>query len=87
MVVKEKNNINKEKNNNKNLIIVVALIVLVIVATVQAVQLFSLKGKLNSGQVSLKAGSATSHVNVGVDTNTAAPTSSSGALPQMVGGC
>ena len=79
MVIKEKN------TSKRNLIIVIALVVLVIVAAVQAVQLFSLKSKLGVGQVNLRTGSATTHVNA--ETGISAPAATSGELPQMVGGC
>ena len=66
---------------DKNIIIAIVLAALVLVAAVQAVQLFSLRSKISSGQVAVQssmggAGASTPSLPSGLEN-----------LPSMVGGC
>lgn len=67
----------------KNLLITLVLVVLVAVAVVQAVQLNSLKDKVETG-VTVKSGSSSSSV---VQSASSSTPKSLQDLPQMVGGC
>ncbi|HLF55049.1 MAG TPA: hypothetical protein VI612_04990 [Candidatus Nanoarchaeia archaeon] len=66
---------------NKNVVIAIVLGALVLIAGIQAVQLFSLKGKIAGGQV------GTTAVQAGGSGGSPQIPSNLQNLPQMVGGC
>ncbi len=67
---------------NKNVVIAIVLGALVLIAGIQAFQLFSLKEKLGSGQVSTSAATAS-----GGGGGSPQLPSNLQELPEMVGGC
>lgn len=67
---------------NKNIVIAIVLGALVLIAGVQAFQLFSLKEKLGSGQIS--TGTSTASGSAGGSPQLP---SNLQELPEMVGGC
>lgn len=75
---------------NKNMLVVVVLIALVVISGVQAIQLISLRGKINNAEIISNGnmGSSTSNpvVKTGA-TGSASVPSSLQNLPSMVGGC
>jgi hypothetical protein len=67
---------------NKNVVIAIVLGALVLIAGIQAVQLFSLKGKIASGSISTSSAPA-----AGGSGNSPQLPSNLQNLPNMVGGC
>ncbi len=70
---------------NQNVVIAIVLGALVLIAAVEAYQLMSIKGKLESGQVQL--GTAGTPVQSAGGSGGPALPSSLNNLPGMVGGC
>ena len=76
----------EEGKMNKNVIIAVVLGVLVLIAALQAVQLFTLKGKLGGTSTGSTQGSAAATAPATSGPAPATPPNIQN-LPQMVGGC
>ncbi len=74
------------KKMEKNTIIMVALAVLFVFATVQAVQLTSIKNQLVETGVTVSSGSSGLSVS-NSDSDSVSTSSSLDSLPSMVGGC
>jgi hypothetical protein len=71
----------------KNTIIVIALAVLFVFATVQAVQLTSIKNQLTDTGATVSSGSSGLSVSSSSSDSDSVSTSSLDSLPSMVGGC
>jgi len=64
---------------DKNMIIAIVLGVLVVIAAVQAFQLFGMNNNVQTSGINTPSAASSG--------GAAAPSSSAGALPEMVGGC